>query len=299
MTSVSELLSIFETAEELSEAEAALDELATMDLPPDLELGECYDGLAEAAAEHDDFALAVRAQRRALEHGCGFPELGREMLAWYLLKAGRREEGETAFATLREKRPDDPHLLATLGAARSDSEDWEGALVAFEEGLELAKMAADEHLTRRLRAERQECRLELGLPPDDEDRLAERSSPTFPEAAAYAVAWFPRGQIEAALERWPDLVDDLGDPDAYCRTVEARLLEVQAATGRTPSVASLDVRRFLEFASEEGLDPSTGGARSRFAAFLGSRDEVARWPPGRNDPCWCGSGRKYKRCCAR
>lgn len=20
------------------------------------------------------------------------------------------------------------------------------------------------------------------------------------------------------------------------------------------------------------------------------------WPPGRNDPCWCGSGRKYKRC---
>ncbi len=21
------------------------------------------------------------------------------------------------------------------------------------------------------------------------------------------------------------------------------------------------------------------------------------WPPGRNDACWCGSGRKYKRCC--
>ncbi|MBA3866097.1 MAG: SEC-C domain-containing protein, partial [Solirubrobacterales bacterium] len=20
-------------------------------------------------------------------------------------------------------------------------------------------------------------------------------------------------------------------------------------------------------------------------------------PPGRNDPCWCSSGRKYKRCC--
>ena len=25
--------------------------------------------------------------------------------------------------------------------------------------------------------------------------------------------------------------------------------------------------------------------------------EIA-WPPGRNQPCWCGSGRKYKKCCA-
>ena len=25
---------------------------------------------------------------------------------------------------------------------------------------------------------------------------------------------------------------------------------------------------------------------------------VIAWPPGRNQPCWCGSGRKYKKCCA-
>ncbi|MGO9505871.1 MAG: SEC-C metal-binding domain-containing protein, partial [Mycobacterium sp.] len=25
---------------------------------------------------------------------------------------------------------------------------------------------------------------------------------------------------------------------------------------------------------------------------------MASWPPGRNQPCWCGSGRKYKKCCA-
>lgn len=298
MASVPELLSIFETAEELSEAEVALDELATMALPPDLELGECYDSLAEVAAESDDFALAVRAQRRALEHNCRLPELGREMLGWYLLKAGEREEGEAVFAALREERPDDPHLFAMLGAARSDSGAWEGALGAFEEALVLAKKAGDEPLIGRLRAERQECRLELGLPPDDEDRLAERGSPTFPAATSYAIAWVPRDQIEAALERWPDLAADLEDPDAYCKAIEARLREVQAATARAPSVAPLEVGRFLEFAAEEGLDSSTGGARSRFAAFLGSRDETVPWPPGRNDPCWCGSGRKYKRCCA-
>jgi uncharacterized protein YecA (UPF0149 family) len=22
------------------------------------------------------------------------------------------------------------------------------------------------------------------------------------------------------------------------------------------------------------------------------------WPPGANDSCWCGSGRKYIRCCS-
>jgi len=79
--------------------------------------------------------------------------------------------------------------------------------------------------------------------------------------------------------------------------IEARLREVQAATGWTPSVAPLQVEAFLAFASEQGLDPSTGDARSRFAALLGSRDETVPWPPGRNDPCWCGSGSKYKRCC--
>ncbi|WP_370013527.1 SEC-C metal-binding domain-containing protein [Nocardiopsis sp. Huas11] len=21
------------------------------------------------------------------------------------------------------------------------------------------------------------------------------------------------------------------------------------------------------------------------------------WPPGRNQPCWCDAGRKYKKCC--
>jgi uncharacterized protein YecA (UPF0149 family) len=25
---------------------------------------------------------------------------------------------------------------------------------------------------------------------------------------------------------------------------------------------------------------------------------VVSWPPGRNEQCWCGSGRKCKKCCA-
>ncbi|MGZ4186892.1 MAG: SEC-C metal-binding domain-containing protein [Solirubrobacteraceae bacterium] len=28
-----------------------------------------------------------------------------------------------------------------------------------------------------------------------------------------------------------------------------------------------------------------------------SRDRACPWPPGRNEPCWSGSDRKYKKCC--
>lgn len=33
------------------------------------------------------------------------------------------------------------------------------------------------------------------------------------------------------------------------------------------------------------------------ARIAGNGDSLP-WPPGRNEPCWCGSSRKYKRCCA-
>ncbi|MGH8987317.1 MAG: SEC-C metal-binding domain-containing protein [Acidimicrobiales bacterium] len=41
----------------------------------------------------------------------------------------------------------------------------------------------------------------------------------------------------------------------------------------------------------------TGEARSSYAAEIARRGEATPWPPGRNGPCWCGSGRKYKTCC--
>lgn len=297
MASVSELLSIFESTEDLEEAEAALDRIAGMEWPADLELGECYDGLAEVAADAGDLERAVRAQRRALEHGCREPDLARQMLGWYLLEAGEREEGEAVFAAARAECPDDAWLLSALALARRSSGDELGALRAFDEALQLAKAGSDPALTRRLRAERLECREDQDLPPDEDDRLAASAEPDFPDADAYAVAWYPRDQIGAALERWPSLAGDLEDPDAYCNIIEARLREVRSETGRVPSVAPLEVDAVVQFASEHSLDPDSGSARSRLAAMLGSRGETVPWPPGRNEPCWCGSGRKYKRCC--
>jgi tetratricopeptide (TPR) repeat protein len=297
VASVSELLSVYENAEALAEAEDALDRIAAMAPSEDLPLGDYYDGLAEVAGEDGDFALAVRAQRRAIELGCELPELAQDMLAWYLLKAGDRDEGEAAFARLRAERVGDPQTVSTLANARMDSGDGQGALEAYDEALDLAKSAEDYDWIAQLRGERRFCRFEHGLPPDEDDRLAERANPAYLKATHYAVAWFPRNQIDAALARWPSLANDLNDPDAYCRTIEARLRAMRNETGREPSVAPLGVERLVEFAEENGIDADSGAARSRFAAELGSTGESVAWPPGRNEPCWCSSGRKYKRCC--
>ena len=51
--------------------------------------------------------------------------------------------------------------------------------------------------------------------------------------------------------------------------------------------------------------PFTHNRLYKKALELGATDEGAPgdnpapipWPPGRNEPCWCGSGRKYKKCC--
>ena len=297
MASIPELLSIYENAEELVEAEDALDRIAAIGPDDEIPLGDYYDGLAEVAGEEGDFALAVRAQRRAVELGCELPELAKDMLAWYLLKAGDREKGEAAFARLRAERTGDPEIVSTLANARMDSGDGQGALEAHDEALNLAKQTGDQGWIDRLRGERQYCRYENGLSPDEDDRLANRSRSLFPEATHYSVAWFPRDQIEPALARWPLLADDLDDPDAYCRVIEARLRHVRNETGRQPSVAPLQVDRVVGFAEENDLDADSGKARSQLAAEMGANDEALPWPPGRNEPCWCRSGRKYKRCC--
>ncbi len=100
-----------------------------------------------------------------------------------------------------------------------------------------------------------------------------------------------------ALARWPDLAEDLTDPVGYSRRIEEQLRTLNAALGQRPTVAPLVVDDFLAWTDEEGYDPAGADARSTYAAELNRTGRAIPWPPGRNDPCWCGSSRKYKRCC--
>jgi hypothetical protein len=114
-----------------------------------------------------------------------------------------------------------------------------------------------------------------------------------------AVGWFPPEEFAAAVERWPALVDRVGtrDHQEYARVVQGTLLDLAREFGRHPVLVALTAAALDEHAEQVGLDPSGWQARATLAAELDRQGEGIDWPPGRNDPCWCASGRKYKRCC--
>jgi uncharacterized protein YecA (UPF0149 family) len=114
-----------------------------------------------------------------------------------------------------------------------------------------------------------------------------------------AVGWFPAPEWEQAVERWPDLVEDLPrQHDAYLATIEARMADVSArATGARLVMVPLTVAGLDERAAADDLDAGGAELRGRVASAGAQEGAGTVWPPARNEPCWCASGRKYKHCC--
>ena len=116
---------------------------------------------------------------------------------------------------------------------------------------------------------------------------------------ALAVGWFPAAEWQEAVHRWPELLDEMpADHRAYSQAIEARVKRIgQAAGGHRMHVAALDVDGLAAHCARQGLDPGSGEGRSSYAAEVERTGQASPWPPGRNEPCWCGSQRKYKKCC--
>lgn len=114
-----------------------------------------------------------------------------------------------------------------------------------------------------------------------------------------SVGWFPAGEWEAATAAWPELLDELPAEHArYCQRIEARTKAAATRVlGHQMHLVELDVEGLAAHAEEEDLDPASGEARAGYGALRTEQGLATPWPPARNAPCWCGSGRKYKRCC--
>jgi hypothetical protein len=119
------------------------------------------------------------------------------------------------------------------------------------------------------------------------------------EGVATTLAWFPAGDYDDALARWPSLAEDWADVehDEYCRRFQWELLRLTGYGVPMRGIAPLRLAEYLPWCADEGRDPELPESRAHYAAELTRRSEFIGWPPDRNDPCWCGSGRKYKRCC--
>ena len=146
-----------------------------------------------------------------------------------------------------------------------------------------------------------------GYHPDHPPELALAAPPAVPtttptarrETAHVAVAWFPLDAYVEATQRWPsfDGYDADGDHQTYNRRIEANTKALAAIHGHNPSIAPLTISELIDYATEHDHDPGTGAARAALAAEMARTGRAIAWPPGRNEPCWCRSGRKYKKCC--
>ena len=113
-----------------------------------------------------------------------------------------------------------------------------------------------------------------------------------------ALAWFSAGEYERAIERWPDLAEDWAEvPHAeYCRRIDGHIKWMRSDGVAVRAVAPIVADEYTAWCEERGEEPEDERAAyvaDRFAAGV-----AIPWPPGRNAPCWCGSQRKYKKCCA-
>ena len=314
---------------DLGTAHAVLDELAATPGHGGLYLPECYGDLAQRFAEHGRYDDAIAAQQRAIDTGWrGRPD-PRSDIAEFHLRAGRGDEAAHLWAQLEAETPDDVWLYNAAGLSYREQGDDERALPWLTKGIELAIRDDDpEDIVAQLSHARRASLEALGQPLDelerdvdaflarrrqrDRERLADterraaeidaaadqwlpESSPG--EEIAVALAWFPAGDYERAIQRWPSLAEDWADvahPD-YCRRIEAHLKWLRAGGAPMRAVAPIELDHYLPWCEERAEDPEQ--ARAAYAADAFRREHAIPWPPARNEPCWCGSERKYKKCC--
>jgi hypothetical protein len=206
-------------------------------------------------------------------------------------------------------------LYNNAGMEYAIAGDHATALEWLTGGLRIALDGGDpERLVGQLSELRAESLAALDRPGDELQQRAEaflaeqkartRRPLTELDRVRVAWAWLPADEYDRALRMWPDLAGPGGpaeggrDHAGYCRAMQARLVQAVEAGPKRVRIAPIRIDAFLAWCAEHDQDP--GEARAGYAAAMNLRspDELIAWPPGRNQPCWCGSGRKYKKCCA-
>ena len=181
-----------------------------------------------------------------------------EMAVYYVIEA-LTENGRAELA--------EEWLTAALGTAAD-------AVERAEPGSEAEEAAQD--IEYGLMRKRRFVRDELGLPPDELDEaFDELDDESLPE-----MMFWPEPAFDQMLAAFPDRAATLGATwDEHRTWIEQALQE--------------DGPMLVEVATPELLTANLAGED------VDAVDEgpMLPWPPGRNDPCWCGSRTKYKKCC--
>jgi tetratricopeptide (TPR) repeat protein len=228
-------------------------------------------------------------------------------VAWMHVLAGRRGDADAIWAALERERPGDPAVAFLAGSAHAEAGEPDVAAELFERALEVAlAVGTDGETLRQILGARDDALAEAELEPGPIDESARRA---LARAAAQgadtpiATPLIVREEFARACEAWAGFAADWEDEgfEAYALELDRRMRASDAAAPRHPIVVPLTVDDVESVAERHEVGPDWAEARAR-AAYELAREDPARviaWPPGRNEPCWCGSGRKYKKCCGR
>ncbi|MEU8166970.1 SEC-C metal-binding domain-containing protein [Micromonospora sp. NPDC049004] len=277
-------------------------EIAQIRARPDAAMRYADEALAAYPSADDPRAGVVRALR-----------------ARVMFQAGDRDDEAmaelTALRPLLLTQPDAPaYLSAALDAAGRSAiaETWLSEAVDSLLGDRTGVTADPEvgppdapGVLFLLLQQRHRVRRNLNLTHDRQDDLADRLENQLVRRAAERqggdtdLLLWPRDEFDSLLAAHPELTDVYGpDWDAHRARLEKELVRL-TADGRTglgvfrATVAGLDA-----FAGRHDGGPTNAAIRAGYAAEVSARPSSrVPWPPERNDPCWCGSGLKYKKDC--
>jgi len=266
----------------------------------------------DAALRYVERAVDAYATRDDSEAGAA-----RALRARILFRTGREDEAVAELEPLRPLLNRHPDAAAYLSAALAAggrnqvAEEWltEAVRVALAEraatteGSAEPPSAEDAGLLFFLLQQRHRIRHVIGRPHDAHDVLAERLESRLADTAAAAAAsaddllFWPRAEFDRMVAQWPALSESYGGTwDEHRARLERELVR-SAGTGRTGlTLLPGSVAGLIGFAGRDGApaDPKT---RAGYAGRLAAGTGWINWPPERNEPCWCGSGSKYKKCC--
>lgn len=293
---------------------------------------ECIDSLFEAAAawrRADRPDRAVEVLIRLREQATGEDaQCARVELAGVWFGEGRDDEAYAELAGVEVAQPG-PRTCESAGELFEQRQEHHSALRWFDLGLralpahELAAAWSPLSMAWFVSAGRRRARAALGLPVDDVDRKADAALAPWLPATAFPTSrellddpqgpdlggavcrtlFWPRGELSRAVERWPGVFDeqDAGplDEPGYHGDLEARFRELIAHGARGVQVVPGTCEGLAAYADATGGSAADPATRRGYMVARAAEGAALAWPPERNAACWCGSGRKYKKCCLR
>jgi tetratricopeptide (TPR) repeat protein len=263
---------------------------------------------AEVLLEAGERSEGITVLRRALQEAGRDPD-PRTLLAaaGVFAEAGDAAEAETLVMKAFGVRPDGQGLLGDLVKVSLAL----ATLGYFDQAL----CIADETIARTSRRPDRRGRAGLKVRITRIAELARQqivafqqacSQPPWPALAASCLLWWPGSEYSRVVGQVPQLRDVLGAPwRGHAARVEKTM--VAAAGEASPasssaaqlSLAAADYEKFVQYLERTGADPRRASVMTAFTQQAGAGYEhAAPWPPGRRDLCWCGSKKRYHRCCA-